>query len=59
MEKNRIKELKVVKEELLASLKEAMGKYNEMTELNGGYIEELEEAGLNIYEAIRIVKKNI
>lgn len=56
---NQIKTLKVVKEELLASLKEAMGKYNEMTEFNGGYIEELEEAGLNIYQAIQIVKKSI
>lgn len=56
---NQIKTLKVVKEELLTSLKEAMGKYNEMTEFNGGYIEELEEAGLNIYQAIQIVKKSI
>ena len=36
-----------------------MMKYNEMTEFNGGYIQELEEAGLNIYQAIQIVKKNI
>lgn len=36
-----------------------MEKYNEMTELNGGYIEELEEAGLKIFQAIQIVKKNI
>ena len=30
-----------------------------MTEFNGGYIQELEEAGLKIYQAIQIVKKNI
>ena len=59
MKKNRIKELKVAKEELLTTLKEAMSKYNDVTELNGGYIEELEEAGLNIYQAIQIVKKSI
>ena len=59
MEKEQIKSLKDVKEELLTALKDAMMKYNEMTEFNGGYIQELEEAGLNIYQAIQIVKKNI
>lgn len=48
MEKEQIKSLKDVKEELLTALKDAMMKYNEMTEFNGGYIQELEEAGLNI-----------
>ena len=47
-----------MKEELLAALKNAMEKYNEMTELNVGYIEELEEAGLKIFQAIQIVKNS-
>lgn len=59
MEKEQIKSLKDVKEELLTALKGAMNSYNEMTEFNGGYIQELEEAGLKIYQAIQIVKKNI
>lgn len=58
-EKEQIKTLKVVKEELLTALKDTMGKYNEMTELNDGYIDELEEVGLKIFQAIQIVKKNI
>lgn len=59
MEKEQIKSLKDVKKELLTALENAMMKYNEMTELNGGYIEEIEEAGLKIFQAIQIVKKNI
>lgn len=53
------KTLKIMKEELLAALENAMMKYNEMNESNDGNIGGLEEAGMKIFQAIQIVKKSI